>query len=85
MPKTCENLIKPCHLTPDLNFNQCRGACSIPLGDQLVLTGGGDTRTTVSRYGKDGWVKDMPSLNQGRYSHGCAAFMIGSERVRLTK
>ena len=61
-----------------------RHACSIALGDEVVLTGGWDTLTTVSRYDKDGWVEDMPSLNQGRRGHGCTAFMSGGEQVRLT-
>ena len=61
-----------------------RGACSIPQGDQIILTGGGETRKTVSRYDKDGWMRDMPSLNQGRYGHGCTTYMIGREEVRLT-
>ena len=65
-----------------------RWACSINLGDEVVLTGGfRDNRgvTTVSRYDKDGWVRDMPSLKQGRAEHGCTAFMTGEEQVRLTK
>ena len=64
-----------------------RLACSIPLGDEVVLTGGQWTvvfLTTVSRYDKDGWAEDMPSLNQGRWGHGCTAFMSGGEQVRLT-
>ena len=61
-----------------------RYACSIPLGDEVVLTGGVYTMRTVSRYDKDGWAEDMPSLNQGRWGHGCTAFMSGGEQVRLT-
>ena len=58
-------------------------ACSIPLGDEVILTGGWHTMTTVSRYDKDGWVEDMPSLKRGRHSHGCTAFVSGGEQVRL--
>ena len=60
-----------------------RLACSIPLGDKVVLTGGAYTMKTVSRYDKDGWVGDMPSLNQGRHSHGCTAFVSGGEQVTI--
>ena len=61
-----------------------RQACSISLADHVVITGGYWTQTTVSRYNDDGWVEDMPSLNQGRNIHGCTLFLSGGEQVRLT-
>ena len=61
-----------------------RLACSISLGDHVVITGGYDTRKTVSRYEESGFVSDMSSLKQGRYKHGCTAFVSGGEQVRLT-
>ena len=61
-----------------------RYACSITLGDHVVITGGALTLTTVSRYEESGWVSDMPRLNKGRHGHGCTAFMSGGEQVRLT-
>ena len=72
-----------------LKYIYYRAACSISLGDKMVLTGGSkfifDGVKTVSRYDKDGWVEDMPSLNQGRNSHGCTAFIVsGGKQVRLT-
>ena len=60
-----------------------RHACSISLGDEVVLTGGSDTKTRVSLYNKDGWVRDMPSLNTGRIGHGCTTYSTGGEQVRL--
>ena len=60
-----------------------RSAFSIPLVDEVVLTGGTVTQRIVSRYDKDGWVRDMSSLNQGRRDHGCTSFMTGGEEVRL--
>ena len=61
-----------------------RSACSISLGDNVVITGGYNTRTTVSRYNNDGFVSDMPRLNKGRYWHGCTSFLSGGQQVRLT-
>ena len=40
----------------------------------LVITGGDYTETIVSRYGTSGYMEDLPSLNQGRYDHGCGAY-----------
>ena len=60
-----------------------RLACSIPLDNELVLTGGAYTMKTVSKYDNDGWVEDMPSLKRGRHSHGCTAFVSGGEQVKL--
>ena len=65
-------------------FIYYRYACIIPLGDHVVITGGQITKTTVSKYDEEGWVEDMPSLNQGRYSHGCTSFTSAGEQGRLT-
>jgi len=29
----------------------------------------------VSEYSQEGWVRDLPSLQQGRYNHGCSYFV----------
>ena len=65
------------------NYSHCRHACSIPLGDEVVLTGGWDTLTRVSLYNTGGWVRDLSSLNTGRWSHGCTSYSTGGEQVRL--
>ena len=49
-------------------------ACAINLGSSVILTGGLDTLTTVSQYNEAGWEKDLPTLQTGRYDHGCAYF-----------
>ena len=61
-----------------------RKACSIPLGDHVVITGGFWSRSKVVRYGEAGWERDLPSLNTGREEHGCTAFMSEGQQVRLT-
>jgi len=50
--------------------------CSIddPVTNTVVLTGGVYTETVVSLYGEEGWLEDLPSLNQGRIYHACAAY-----------
>jgi len=49
-------------------------ACGIDLKDHIILTGGRHTKTIVSRYDVNGWVKNLPSLNDGRFQHGCAHY-----------
>ena len=66
-----------------MSFNY-RTACSISLDDHVVITGGSYTQKIVSRYNENGWVEDLPSLTQGRFQHGCTAFMSAGEQVRLT-
>ena len=61
-----------------------RYACSISLGDHVVITGGYAALTTVSRYEESGFVSDMPRLNKGRKAHGCTSFLSGGQQVRLT-
>ena len=66
-----------------LIMNSNRQACSIPLDDEVVLTGGVETLTTVSLYTTTGWVRDMPIMKTGRYNHGCTSYSTGGEQVRL--
>ena len=52
-----------------------RSACAIVDSDTLLVTGGGYTLRTVSRYDTAGFVEDLPSLNEGRTGHhGCGAY-----------
>merc|ERR1712029_1215594 len=39
------------------------------------MTGGSLYLTTVSRYSQTGWMEDLPSLNTGRYDHGCGTYL----------
>ena len=50
-------------------------ACAINLGSTVVITGGYYTKTTVSEYSQEGWVRDLPSLQQRRFDHGCSYFV----------
>ena len=52
-------------------------ACAINLGSSVILTGGwedSDVATRVSEYNEDGYVRDLPPLQQGRDNHGCSYF-----------
>ena len=51
----------------------------------MLVTGGSYTLTTVSRYGKMGWIEDFSSgLKTGRWSHGCAGYIaVDNERVYI--
>jgi len=53
-------------------------ACAIVDRDTLLLTGGDSTMRTVSRYNNAGFVEDLPSLNEGRWSHGCGVYTVDS-------
>ena len=60
------------------------GACGIADEDDgsYILSGGYFTLTTVSKYDKNGWIKDLPSLNTGRDRHGCGTYLdSNSNRV----
>ena len=59
-------------------------ACSFedPDTETVVITGGYDTSTTVSVYGRQGWVKDLPHLNTGRLAHACTSYKTAGTRVR---
>ena len=31
--------------------------------------------TTVAAYDENGWTEDLPTLNQGRFHHGCNSYI----------
>ena len=68
------------------SYSHYRDACSIPDPDTdtVLVTGGEWTLTTVSRYGKKGWIEDFSSgLRTGRRAHGCTSFLSrNNERVK---
>ena len=52
------------------------GACGIPDGDTILLTGGNDhfpDGNFVTRYGISGFVEELPQLPENRWHHACAA------------
>ena len=65
----------------DVYFSE---ACSIedPDTETVVITGGRYTSTTVSVYGLQGWVEDLPSLITGRFAHACTSYKTAGTRVR---
>ena len=53
-----------------------RQACAIELEEMVVISGGvyiQDERT-VSVYTIEGWQRDLPKLNKGRWFHGCGHY-----------
>ena len=60
-----------------------RWACAIPDPDneEVIITGGLDTLTTVSVYNETGWQRDLAPLNQGRNRHACGSYVNGGTKV----
>ena len=40
----------------------------------FILTGGLYSENKVSRYATNGWMEDLPELNEGRTYHGCGYY-----------
>ena len=42
----------------------------------FIVTGGysSDTHKKVSRYSINGWMNDLPELNEARFQHGCGYY-----------
>ena len=57
-------------------------ACTIQLEDWVVVTGGTDRDyKTVSIYDVNGWVEDLPDLNQARDEHGCGYYVDSNNDI----
>ena len=50
-------------------------ACGFADEDNYIITGGDHTMTTVSRYDRNGWIEDLPSLNGFRWGHACGTYL----------
>merc|ERR1712066_331703 len=61
------------------------GACAIPDPDneEVIITGGYYTKTTVSVYNKAGHQRDLANLNAGRRSHACTSFIYQDTKVLM--
>ena len=56
----------------------CSLACAINLGTTVIITGGSTAPYTgVTEYNEEGYVRSLPPLQQGRYTHGCSFFHDG--------
>ena len=48
-----------------------------------MLTGGAFSTILVQRYNKDGFIETLPSLNEGRFHHGCASYLKNDKKVYI--
>ena len=53
----------------------CREACTIDMGEYVVVTGGAATPRQVTAYRATGWEADLPSLGTGRRDHACGHYV----------
>jgi len=62
-----------------------RYACSMSdlTSDTVIITGGHDNLQTVSRYGTQGFLEDLPPLLVGRLGHGCGAYLREADRTQV--
>jgi len=62
-----------------------RWACAIAFEErnEIFITGGEATLDKVTRYGKNGFIEDLPTLKHGRRIHGCAGYYKEKQFVLL--
>ena len=49
--------------------------------EEIIITGGENTMTTVSVYGEASWQRDLANMTQGRYWHTCSSFTHAGDKV----
>ena len=62
--------------------NTVSNACSIELGDTVIITGGRWNPNAVHAYNIEGFVEILPDLVQGRKKHGCGHY-INNDNVMV--
>ena len=59
-----------------MSVSECfRSSCAIDMGDSVILTGGSYSLNKVTELRIDGSYTELPELNTGRQSHGCASYV----------
>jgi len=64
----------------DLKYDT-KQACGIQHDEIFIVTGGLWIGNTVSQYNVTGWMKDLPRLNSGRWTHACGYFFSHSNQM----
>ena len=92
-PKTSEIIHEDGSTETETGFAleyDARWACAIadPINDEVIITGGApgvwgqeEIKNTTSVYNQNGWQRDLASLNDARYLHGCTSFIHEGQRV----
>jgi len=75
---TAETLYEGTKFTLDYNYEW---GCSIQLEKTVILTGGQYSMDRVRVYNIEGYVKDGPGLQTGRFSHGCGSYYQNGNMV----
>jgi len=57
--------------------------CTIPVGEELVMTGGVDHYNHVARYSMEGESTAMPDMIQGRMGHACSCYSTGEKQMLI--
>ena len=72
-----------------VNFiNSFRSSCAIGFEDKIVVTGGSDNSGTygeplarVTSYTYEGFLADLPEMNEARKAHGCTYFRNNDNKI----
>ena len=72
-----------------VNFiNAFRYSCAIGFEDKIVVTGGSDNSGTygeplarVTSYTYEGFLADLPEMNEARKAHGCTYFRNNDNKI----
>ena len=72
-------------------INSFRYSCEIEFEDKIVITGGSDNSETygeplarVTSYTYDGFLADLPEMNEARKQHGCTYFINNDDKIVST-
>ena len=62
-------------------------ACAISdsENEEVIITGGFHTRTTVSVYSDAGHQQDLADLRAGRFQHACSGFIYDEKKVIMER
>ena len=50
------------------------------MDDEIILSGL-DDKKKVSKYNEDGFVSDLPNMNEGRINHGCSKYVNSDNKI----
>ena len=80
IPCKCKKFPGDFNILTSANFFKSH-ACAIEETETVTITGGSESKTSVTRYQEDGSSTSLPDMKNGRFRHACGHFTNSANSI----
>ena len=80
IPCKCKKFPGDFNILTSANFFKSL-ACAIEETETVTITGGSESKTSVTRYQQDGTSTSLPDMKNGRFRHACGHFTNSANSI----